>query len=306
MIGKLVLLIVLMALLAVSVYLAYNFYLDNSSIVEQFKPVVINASEPSYESELLFFPDMRFNHNRISYKIGTECGIQKISDMEAAFDYIEKITDFSFYESFDETDIAVDCGEQFNKADLFIAGEGGPSSFVDTGKYNVILEGKIVLLYDNNDCGDKVALHELLHVFGFKHSDNKNSIMYNITSCKQVVTDDIINELNRLYSINSLPDLFLKDIVAFKHGRYLDINFTAKNQGLIDADNVRVELYSDSDEIDSFDLGKIEFGSGKIINAVNVRLSSRQVDKIDIYADKNNQIEELDEDNNKVELVLSQ
>ena len=75
--------------------------------------------------------------------------------------------------------------------DLFIAGEGGPTSITNTSLYNVILKGKI-LLYKKSECEEPIVeLHELLHVFGFDHSQDPNNIMFNLSSCNQEISQDI-------------------------------------------------------------------------------------------------------------------
>lgn len=301
-----ILIIILIILAGLSFYMLYNLYLDNFSNSENlrlFKPI-INTSQPSYESELQFYSNMRFNHNELSYKIGSECSEEKINNMKSAFSFLRNKTSLIFLEN-EKADINISCGEQYSKEDLFVAGDGGPSSFVDTGVSNVILQGKIILFYKES-CGDNIELHELLHVFGFKHSDNPNSIMYNITKCNQVVTDDIINEINKLYSQKALPDLFFENISAVKHGRYLDINFTIKNQGLINADKILVEVDADNEKVKDLDFGEIEFGAAKLANIKNIELQSRNIDKIEVYIDKGNVINELNKDNNKAELVLSE
>lgn len=301
MIGKAVLLIVLIALIGIAGYFAYNIYLDNYSKLEEFVAKPANTSQPSYEGELQFYPNMRFNKLALSYLIGEECGEDKKTNMLSAFDFIENKTSLFFYES-EKPDILVNCGEQYTKEDLFVAGEGGPSSFIDTGDYNVILQGKIVLFYEEN-CKDNVELHELLHVLGFSHSDNPESIMYNISKCDQVVTDDIIEEINRLYSIQPLADLYFNNIFAVKHGRYLDANFTVKNQGLINAKEISVEIYSE-EKIESFELGLIEFGAGKVLSVTNLKLPSRDIGEIEFFI--NYPEKEIDKDNNNIKLTLAE
>jgi hypothetical protein len=97
--------------------------------------------------------------------------------------------------------------------------------------------------------------------------------MYPVVNCRQVVTNDIIQELVRLYSQPALPDLIFQNIFATKQGRSLDINFSVINQGLVNADNVQVILYEDNDKITKFSLGNIEFGAGKIVYQQGLRVS---------------------------------
>ena len=75
----------------------------------------------------------------------------------------------------------------------------------------------------SKDCSyPNVELHELLHVLGFDHSENKKSIMYQlIESCDQILDQSIINQLKLLYAEENLPDLYFDKINVIKKGRYL-------------------------------------------------------------------------------------
>jgi len=146
-------------------------------------------------------------------------------------------------------------------------------------------------------------LHELLHVLGFEHSENKNSIMYNTTSCQQILTNDIIDELKRLYSIQELPDLYFSSISATKHGSYLDFNVEVINSGLNEAENVKLEIYAEDEEeekIDEFILENVGYGEGKSLEVKNLKIS-RAASKIKFVIVNG---EDLDEKNNIIELFL--
>ncbi len=301
MVGKIFLLVILIALLAGTAYLVYNLYLDNPPTIEEFKATPINTSQPSYDSELQFYPDMRFNKLAVSYLIGEECDQKKKQNMLSSFAFLEEKTKLIFYEADNGADINIHCEKQYIKGDLFVAGEGGPSSFVNTGKYNVILKGDVLLLYDES-CENNVEMHELLHVFGFGHSNNPQSVMYNISRCNQVVTDDIIDKINQLYSQPALPDLYFAKTSALKRGRYMDIDFTVRNQGLLKADEIKVSISSE-EEIEIFELGEIDFGAGKTFSVTNLKLPSRNLKKIVLLIKSKDR--ESDEENNKLELTLA-
>jgi predicted Zn-dependent protease len=51
----------------------------------------------------------------------------------------------------------------------------------------------------------QVIVHELLHAFGLGHSTNPRDVMYPNISDDQYVTEEDINELNRLYPDNEHP-----------------------------------------------------------------------------------------------------
>lgn len=299
MISKIVLIALVIVALITSSYLFYILYQDYYSPAINFK---INyaqlENQSSYSTELQFYPNMRFKDTRLSYTIDSSCDSGKIEDMQQAFDYINNKTGIlDFYPSANG-EIEIFCGEEYQKGDLFVAGEGGPV-WANTGMYNLIQNGTILLL-SSESCSNGVAIHELLHVFGFNHSTNKNSIMYPISSCNQVVTRDIILELDRLYSIKPLPELYFEEINATRKGRYINLNFIVKNRGLDDGNNVSVILYVDNKEKDIFNLGEIEPGAGKIFYVENDRVSGNSL-KLEI----NSLNEDMDISNNQAALTLT-
>ncbi|MFH1307579.1 MAG: CARDB domain-containing protein [archaeon] len=305
-IGKVVSLIILLGLLAVTSFLLYDAlsikFATPIEFATNYTPSA-NIDEISYQSNLQFYTNMRFNHMPITYLIHNGCSSRKLDNIHSAFDFIENnIDSINFKEVSDAGDIDVYCGQEYlTGEDVFVAGEGGPVKIVNTSLFNVITKGKIVLYKES--CEYNVELHELLHVFGFEHSSNSRSIMYNTSSCDQEVTQDILNELDRLYSISELPDIYFSSIEAEKRGRLLNFEVEVKNQGLMDADNVVLQIFSDGKEIDSFELEKIDFGAGKVLKVENFKLPFTS-NSVSFILDDDNLINELDESNNIVQMAV--
>lgn len=299
MILKIVSVFMIILLVSFFVYASYNLYLNFFSEPKFFnisrKPLV-----PIQASELQFYPNIRFNHNNISYKIGDECNEQKQEAMLWAFSYLENTTILKFYEITEDSDIEIRCGEEYRKGDFFVAGEGGPEMMINTSLFSTVLKGKILLLSEN-ECLGNVALHELLHVFGFKHLEGERSIMYHITFCSQIVNPEILSEIERLYSIEPYPELYFESVNGTKKGSYANLNFVVVNQGLKDAENVNVFLYSDNEELEKFELKTIEIGSGRILSVENLKVPMLAENfKLLIKGGK-----ELDESNNAAILSLA-
>ncbi|MBU3913278.1 MAG: matrixin family metalloprotease [Nanoarchaeota archaeon] len=301
---KWVLVIVLVALIGVVGYLGYfvlvNLYSTPASFdVEYSNSDNIHEPDLVYSSVEQFYPNMRFKSSRISFYFGNECDTEKMERMVQAFQHIENKTGIEFYES-SSGDIEIRCGTEYKKEGLFVAGEGGPTGVINGTLFSVITGGQILLLYSQS-CSYNVEIHELLHVLGFGHSSNPKSVMYNLTSCSQVVDEDIMQELASLYSVPGLPDLYFVGISAVKRGNYLNLNFSVRNQGLEDAQGVVVELESDSGTKESFDFGEILLGEGRIFSVQNLRVSlNTKSVSLKIKSDG----EELNDANSEVLLTL--
>ena len=253
-----------------------------------------------------FYPNMKFNHNSISYKIDTACSDEKKERMIEAFNELSnKVGLISFYSVFENPDIEVSCSEYTKQipGDYFIAGEGGAREIIQTGRYNIINDG-IILLYGNPHGFYKcdwanIELHELIHVFGFDHSTDKNSLMYPyLNSCDQRLDTSIINTLKDLYSEKNLPDLYFKDINVIKKGKYLDFNLTVKNSGAIDAKDVSFAVLDDGQLVKTFGLNDLIFGGGMRVEIQNLKLIHKNPKEIQFVIDKDDLIKEIDEENN--------
>jgi len=310
--AKVILNIILVFILIslVGVYLSY--YMGILGEPEKFEvvaePLKLETGNLSYEVEQ-FYPNMKFNHNTISYKIDPACSEKKKERMLEAFSELEdSIGIINFYPSV-EADIEVSCSESSKKSpekDFFIAGEGGAKEIIQTGKYNVVTNG-VILLHGLSERAQEcewpnVELHELLHVFGFDHSKDENSLMYPyLESCGQKLDEAIINDLKKLYSMENLADLYFKEVSAEKRGRYLDFNISIKNSGVIDAENVVLSVFDEGKEVDDFDLDDISFGAGVNFQVKGLKIS-RSSESIELVIDTSDFIKELDENNNVVRL----
>lgn len=298
------LLLLLFSLLVFTYFLYLNIPGSPESLDIILEPGVIeNLTNRSNQ----FFPNMKFNHNVISYDIDRFCEEEKGKRMIEAFNEFSDIIEFvTFYESSENPDIRVVCSEKdidnLEEKEYFIAGEGGAKEVIQTGRYNIITDG-IILLYTNpkfSKCDwPNIELHELLHVFGFDHTNNKNSLMYPLlTSCDQKIEPFIVNELKRLYSEENLADLYFDDISVIKKGRYLDFNLTIKNSGTINAEDVKFSVLDEGELIETRDLDDIDHGAGIIIRIQNFKLIRRNPEEISFILDFDKKIKEIDEKNN--------
>jgi len=312
-----ILIVILLALVFVS---AYFLYLNIPRAPEKLEVSVSPIQEQIQEQPGIqiteikqFYPNMKFNHNSISYFMDSNCEQEKKQKMLLAFDELsDNVNIITFYKTLVKPDIEISCAKgqeiesELKEEKHFIAGEGGAKSIIPTGRYHIITEG-VILLYENNekklrtiDCEyPNVELHELMHVFGFDHVDNKNSLMYQlIESCDQVLDSSIIELLNKIYTEENLAELYFENVNAVKKGRYLDFNLTIKNSGSIDSSSVVLTVLDNDEVVDKKDLGEIKFGAGITIETQNLKLIHLNPEKISFIIDKENKIKEINEKNN--------
>lgn len=261
-----------------------------------------NFSLDNESNNMQFYPNMRYPKSRISYQI-YDCPLQKKNDMERAFDIIANQSIIEFYSVNSNEQISVNC-ESGNKMEegLFIAGEGGPTNITQAGNFNVILHGSILLIRDSKCETPNIAIHELLHTFGFDHSENSKNIMYPISKCGQTIGEDVFKLINELYSYPSYADLVFENVSAVMHGRYLHVNMSIRNNGLKDSEKAKVMVYADEKFVKEIDLDILEIGYGKKIIIENIWVSQINVEELEFFIDSN--FNELEKKNNKIILKI--
>ncbi len=254
------------------------------------------------ESDMQFYKNMRFPEPYISYRI-EDCTLQKQEDMERGFDIIKDLTVLDFYPVTSNEEIYITCSSKnVIEEGMFVAGEGGPTKPIVAGNFVIILAGEILLIKDSKCPQPNVAMHELFHVLGFKHSENSNNIMYPVSKCDQEISQDMINLINELYSIPSYPDLVLGNVSATLNNRYLDVRATVWNYGFKDATSSTLIIYGDGKEIKRIDISPIEIGEGRSSYLSNIFISRLSLEKLELVVESN--FPELDKENNRVILEI--
>ena len=309
--ANIMLLILLILLAGASYFLYLNWPRTPIALQQTNTQGSVHASDlPANYSSVSkqFYPNMRYTDRHISYSISSVCDDSRKSSMEEAFVTIADLTTLTFYPAPASTaQINVLCSDvapEANEKDHFVAGEGGPSEVLNSSLYSVILKGKIALYRPDKCHSSKIAIHELLHALGFDHNRNPKSIMYPTLSCDQEIDPQLITDIKNLYATDALPELSVYDVKASKGGKYLNFDISVMNGGLVDASAVTLSVYADTTFIKDFELSTIEIGARKILNVENLKIPASAT-KISFVVDKNNDIPELIEDNNKEILVLS-
>lgn len=302
MIGKIwVILIALFAFLFSLVYL-YNNLPSEPVDLKVTQELSESREIMSYGATPVFSENLRFGSNEITYHIDSnECSQEQIKAMVRAMNIFQEemvIIKLIRITNQDLAKIKVTCpNKKIDLGDsLYAAGEGGPSQMINTSFFNTILEGKIYL-YESPKCDYPVVeLHELCHVFGFDHTKDPTNIMFNTSRCEQRISPDMVELINKLYSIEALPELVLSEVSAVKKGKLMDFNVTVMNEGLISAQDTRVFLYSGDEEVQVMDIGFLEVGHGRSVKATNVRLPSSKDNEFKFIV--NSSKEEYDSNNN--------
>jgi hypothetical protein len=304
---KIVELMLLFLMLVALLIGSYVIWMNLPMANKTYAPFSANPSSPAEVSAsgsiMQFYPDMRYRDRNISYRLESTCTETKWKNIEKAFSILSDRTALSFYHSRDNPEIRVMCSEVSPMAEEkghFIAGEGGPSEIINTTEFSVILNGKISLYRDERCDEPKIAIHEILHALGFDHYNNSESILYPITGCNQEIDGEIIEDINRLYSFDSLPDLVIEYITANKTGRYLNFDINVSNSGLADSSGAQLLVYSGGEKVTNFTLGEMEIGMRRMLYVQNVRLpfSSDEV----TFVVESDDSGELNTQNNQVEM----
>jgi hypothetical protein len=311
--------ILLFILIVILSYLAYNLYLDlpletkNFSISpNQDLPEVVGVSSNLVQ----FAPNMRFATTNLSFYFQSECDSERREFTKKALKMIsDKTGIISFYELNyldEEVHILVKCSEESKEKisedknqRTFIAGEGGPTKYLELNPYSLVIQGEIQLYgseYITKCSQPLVELHELLHVFGFDHIDDKTSILYPHLSCDQEFKQNIIDDLKKLYKEPAKAELLISNISASKSGKYLDFYIGIKNTGLIESNNVFLEIYSKDTLIKSTEVLDISPGMMRSIEMKNLELPSRNTENIKFLVKSSTP--EYSLENNFIELVL--
>jgi hypothetical protein len=284
--------------LAAAGYFGYNYYNQNMTPDYRTIEAPVEASQ--------FVQNLRFTESRISYFINSNCEADRKSKMELALKIIsDSAPAISFYSSDESSaDILIGCSKDSyeQEKNVFAAGEGGPTSYLSSNYYPIIKRGK-VLLYQKSDCQYPVVeIHELLHVFGFAHVNNKTNIMFPYAICTAKMDPVVSAMLQELYSKPSLPELLFANSSAVKSRSYLNFNVEISNQGLKPAKDIIMDVYADGTKLESMDVGNISLGETQHIKISNMLLPSSSVSTIEftiIYSG-----EEFDKANNRVVLSV--
>ncbi|MEK6888872.1 MAG: matrixin family metalloprotease [Nanoarchaeota archaeon] len=289
--------VALLVLLGVS-YFVFSEILAQDIAYNEF---VSNVSRDLPSESGQFYPNLRFENKRIAYSIEPICGENKEKDIVSALEIISGNTILSFYESDEEGGITFLCSNvapEPEQRNHFVAGEGGPTKIINASQFYIITGAQVSLFRDEKCETPNVALHETLHALGFDHNNNESSIMFPVTNCAQGFDRYITEEMDRLYGIESLPDLTIEDIKAVKKGTYLNFEIFVSNSGIIDSKSSELVIYSGEEIFGKYELNEIKIGARKSVKVENLRIG-RGVENIEFNITPKNPESDLNLEDNK-------
>lgn len=282
----------------------YFLWLNLPAESLEFNPYHRNISQEFSEQSTQFYPNMRYKSKIITYAIEPNCSLKKTNDVKGAFARIQDVTVLSFVEQARNPEVMIMCSNiepSAEQEDHFIAGEGGPVQIINTTNYAVILAGKVSLYRPDSCEKPQIATHEILHALGFDHNSNTKSIMYPYTECDQIIEQEIIDEIARIYHEDALPDLVIETVKASKAGRYLGFEAVISNQGIEDSEGSELIVIIKREEVKTIEIGSLEIGVRKILTITNLPVS-RNTEEITFSVQTDE--EELGKENNQVELLI--
>ena len=207
-----------------------------------------NIDAKQYSSYPQFMINTRFPSNHITWMMADGCSQSQRESVVEAFDIVAEGSVLEFEELYSGAQINVTCGDYVEDVnDTYegvgeVVGEGGPRNISVTPFVSLVHAG-VIRLYDDEKCDyPATAIHELFHVLGFDHVDDKKNILYPLLDCEQRINDEQFKDINSLYSMPEKPDLYIKNITVGKSGRYINYRVVASNQGLVESIKYAVEI----------------------------------------------------------------
>lgn len=176
---------------------------------EEIKNIANKLKESAEEERDMFSSTDKphWKHMPLVYKFNEErlCEDEQKKRIKSAFQEVEKETKniINFAEG-DNPDIIISCYHYKKESEYFLNKTIGEANIF---RDNNIIDKAIINLYQVNDSCNLPSkeIHEILHVFGYQHTEDENSILYPEENCKDrvdeefIIDKDIIKGLIEIY-----------------------------------------------------------------------------------------------------------
>ena len=261
------------------------------------------TSQFNYSLQLshpLIAENVRWARMPIRVFIDPSCSKSKIESIREAMRIWEEVTDhlikFELVEK--NYQVLIKCSNLLEESAGYSAiGEAKPT-LIYTGYFHLIENASIVFLKRRISCVKPIVeLHELGHVLGLDHVNDSKNVMYSYEKCDQTIPNYTVATLKKLYSIPSLPDLYISNFSLKVEEGFGEIEIEIGNKGLVESNETEISIHLNG-KIERFKLKPILPGNFRILKIENLRM--KNVKEIKIVLDPENLVKELDEENNQV------
>jgi hypothetical protein len=270
----------------------------------------MNASYP------MLYDNMRWDHMPLRVYLDlNSSNATDVADAEGvrkAFQTWENATNgtISFIEAGarEGADVVIGWQKDLGESGIYVtAGTGSPQAY-DTGLFNLSESADITLVpiklrkkYRIWTACDQTEAHELGHILGLYHAEDKQDLMYEHGLCGQSIKPAAVSTLDELYRIRPLPELSFKEASVSLDGAGLHVSFTVANRGLVASPETTVLLKADGKPVESYELERIEPGNMLIFEDVLVEVEN--AGQISLTIDPEEKIEEMGRQDNVIVLL---
>lgn len=313
----------LIGILVLAVFIAIGYKLGQL-ITEINSPSMpsVNVGKVKITEPLQASSNVRWNHFPLKvYLYEDTTDSNYIGDIKTAMGIWQntRLVSFSLVNNPNDADITVAWVQSLGQKSLDTLGDT-KLNFINLTGFGVIQRADIELLTKsggrklNSDDMINLGMHEIGHALGLEHVDENdimNPILVIPSSEIKQVSQRNIERLNELYELPAKPDIRISELSVNKStlsrfGKnyfYLNISVGVQNVGLKDVENVPVEIYADGNSVKRDDLQPIETGTTLSVVYGNLRVE-KDFTNVEVRADQNNLIDELNETNNYAQIIL--
>ena len=256
------------------------------------------SSQPLKLSHPLIAENARWARMPIKVFIDSSCSKSKVESIKKAMQIWEEVTNHLIKFELVEKDyqVLIKCSNLLEESEGYSAiGEAKPT-LIWTGHFHLIKNATITFLKRRISCVKPIVeLHELGHVLGLDHVNDSRNVMYPYEKCDQTIPNYTIATLKKLYSIPSLPDLYISNFSLKVEGKLGEMEIEIGNKGLVESNETQIKVHFDG-KVERFKLKPLLPGNFQILRIKNLKLEK----EIKVVLDPENLIEELDEGNNQI------